>query len=235
MRWPNPSRGDVDQIVEWAVRNLSGALLLLVATAVGSAQSVKLPDFQNWDELDVSARISRTADLSWVSQGRFSSAYSNPASYLTGADVKVEVARNFEITPSYYYLAYINTADQRGHFQVPMLSATWRDSWGRWTVADRNRFMGAIRGAGDFWIYLNRPRVDYRIGPSRSGMALFAWDEIFYFSVFHGWTRNRLALGIRRMLNERWAADVYYLRQDDNRIQPRDINGVGVTLEVRIR
>lgn len=235
MRWPSRSRKGIVDVVGWVRQGLCLALLLLSARLTSKAQAVELPDFQNWDELDVSARISKAVDLSWVSQGRFSTAYSNPATYLTGADVKFWAGSHLEISPSYYYLAYINAADRRGDFQVPMLSATWRENWRRWTVADRNRLMGAIGGGNDFWIYLNRPRVDYMVGSSRSATWLFAWDEIFYFSVFHGWTRNRFASGIKKSINERWTADAYYLRQDDSRIQPRDINGVGVTLEIRIR
>lgn len=76
--------------------------------------------------------------------------------------------------------------------------------------------MGAIGGSDNFWLYVNRPRVDYRLGPPSWGSSLFSWDEAFYFSLFHGWTRSRFAIGTRKAFNHRWAADVYYLRQDDS-------------------
>lgn len=195
----------------------------------------ELSDFQSWDELDVSARVAENVDVSWVSQGRFSTNFSNPATYLTGADIKIRVGPYFEVTPSYYDLGLVSVNDHRGHFRVPMLSATMRKNWVGWTIADRNRFMGAIGGGNDFWIYVNRPRVDWRVGASSMGTTLFLWDEAFYFSLFHGWTRNRFAAGARKEFGKRWAADAYYLRQDDSRIQPRDLNGLGLTLEIRLR
>lgn len=219
----------------WARAGLFCAVLLMTTTAISHGQSGEIADFQSWDELDVSARLARDVDLCWVSQGRFSAEFSNPATYLSGVDVKVAAGRFLEITPSYYFLRFISASDRRGHFQVPMLTATARRNWERWVVADRNRFLGAIGTGNDFWIYLNRPRVDYRIGPATKGASLFVWDEIFYFSSFHAWTRNRFAAGARKIFGERWAADAYYLRQDDRRGQPRDINGLGLTFEVRIR
>ncbi len=65
--------------------------------------------------------------------------------------------------------------------------------------------------------------------------SAFVWDEIFYFSLFRSWTRNRFAAGVHKQLNENWATDVYYLRQDDSHVQPCAINGLGLTLELRIR
>jgi hypothetical protein len=199
------------------------------------AQKAELSDFQSWDEVDVSARLSRNLDLSWVSQGRLSTGYPNPATYLTGADLKVGLGHYFEMTPSYYYLGVNSVTGHSGHFHVPMLSVTARSAWKGFTVADRNRFLGAIRDGSNFWVYMNGPRVDKPIGDRLWGTSMFVWDEVFYFSLFHEWNRNRFASGLRKQLNDNWAADVYYLRQDDSRIQPRNIDAVGVTVEIRIR
>lgn len=208
---------------------------ILVATSFAAAQSGILSDFQSWNEVDVSARLAKSVDTSWVSQGRLSTEYPNPETYLSGIDLKLAIGRYLEITPSYYYLGATGLTGRSGHFQVPMLTATARNTWNRWTVADRNRFLGAIGEGNDFWIYVNRPRVDYSLPLARWRTSAFVWDEVVYISLFHEWSRNRFASGLRKSFNEYWATDVYYLRQDDSRIQPRRINGLGVTLEIRIR
>ena len=202
------------------------------ANAQGSA--TPLSDFQNWDEVDVSVRAARILDIAWVTQGRFSSGYPNPAAYLSGVDFKLSAGSHFEFTPSYYYAAFKTTSGKKGHFQVPMFSLIMRDTWKNWTFSDRNRFLGAIGGVTDFWIYRNRPRVDYSLR-TKSGATAFVWDEVSYFSLLHRWNRNRFAAGLRKTINEEWAAEIYYLRQDDSVVQPRDINGLGVTLALRIR
>jgi len=193
------------------------------------------PNFQSWDELDVSARLAENVDVSWISQGRFSTQVANPATYLSGAEATVGIGSHLLVAPSFYYLAYKTTTGHSGHFQVPMLGATLKIARERWTVSDRSRFLGAIGGGNNFWLYLNRPRVDYTLGSSRWGTSAFVWDEVFYFSIFHRWTRNRSAAGVRKAIHKNWFADLYYWRQDDSKLQPRVMNGVGATLELRIR
>jgi len=203
--------------------------------AYGQSAATRSSDFQSWDELDVSGRLAKTVDVSWISQGRFSTQFANPATYLSGVEATVGLGSHLFVAPSYYYLAYKTTTGHSGHFQVSMLAATLKVERERWTVSDRSRFLGAIGGGNDFWLYLNRPRIDYSVGSPRWGTSAFLWDEVFYFSVFHGWTRNRSAAGVRKAINKNWAADLYYLRQDDSKTQPQVINGVGATLELRIR
>jgi hypothetical protein len=208
---------------------------IISLSASGQSAATRLSDFQSWDELDVSARLAKNVDVSWISEGRFSTQFGNPATYFSGAEATIGIGSHLLVAPSYYYLAYRTTAGQSGHFHIPMLAATLKVARERWTVSDRNRFLGAIGGGNDFWLYLNRPRVDYTLGSPRWGTSAFLWDEVFYFSVFHKWTRNRSAAGVRKAIHKNWAVDLYYLRQDDSKLQPRVINGVGATLELRIR
>jgi hypothetical protein len=104
-------------------------------------------------------------------------------------------------------------------------------------VSDRNRFIGAlgVTGAGNFWVYGNRPRIDYQIGPVQRKASLFIWDELFYFSNRAGWTRNRFAVGGRKAFSDRIAATLYYQRQTDGYVRPSHINTVGVLFELRLR
>lgn len=219
---------------------LYGACLLALWPLMAHGQKpdplpASLSDFQSWDELDVSARLTHYLETAWVSQGRLSSEYPNPATYLSGLDFKFNVGTNLVFTPSYYYVAFKTPDGRSGHFQVPMFTATLQKSWERWTFSDRNRTLDAIGVGSHFWVYMNRPRIDYRIGPFDWGTSVYLSDEPSYFWTFHGWTRNRFSFGGRKALNKYWAADLYYLRQGDSRVPPRDINSLGFTLEVRVR
>ena len=126
MKWRN-HKGK--RALPWALTIFLRCLLATApvpANAQGSA--TPLSDFQSWDEVDVSVRATRILDIAWVTQGRFSSAYPNPAAYLSGVDFKLSAGSHFEFTPSYYFAAFETTSGKKGHFQVPMFSVIMRDA-----------------------------------------------------------------------------------------------------------
>jgi Protein of unknown function (DUF2490) len=186
---------------------------------------------------DLQTRLFSRLDATWVAQGRFSSRLSNPAVGVLGADFNFEVSKYLVITPSYYCFTFRTASGVEGHGQDPILAATVFARYRALTISDRNRFIGAlgITGTQDFWIYGNRPRIDYKIGPDAWKTSLFVWDEIFYFSNHNGWTRNRLAIGGRKALNERTTVNSYYQRQNDGHSSPRVSNAVVVLIELRLR
>lgn len=190
-------------------------------TAHGQKEAVKpatISDFQSWDELDISARVAPHLDLTWVSQGRFSTQYPSPATYLSGLELRFKVGANLVVTPSYYYLAFKSPEGNRGHFNIPLFTASLQKQWERWTFSNRSRILNAVGIGTHFWIYMNRAKVDYSVGPSNWGTSIFLSDEPFCFWTFHGWTRNRFSFGGRKAINKCCVADLYYLRQDDSRL-----------------
>lgn len=83
-------------VIMFALASLTSA-----AGQVAGKPSTLLSDFQGWDELDISAKLVKDADVSWVSQGRFSTQFPNPATYLSGVDLNLSVGRRLVLTPSY--------------------------------------------------------------------------------------------------------------------------------------
>jgi hypothetical protein len=217
---------------------LIACLVQAEATAQASnvTSSSTRTDFQDWNELDVSAKLAEEIDLTWVSRERIGDNLKQPSTYYsTGVDVNIAVSNHLTLTPSYYYFDRLTAAENRQTGQVPILAATLADIWGRWKISDRGRLAGVlVNGSAHYWVLQNRPRVDYRLGSEPEGASVFLWDEVSYYSIYHSWTRNRLAAGTRIAVGKRCAVDLYYLRQDDSRSHTREINAIGTTLELRI-
>ena len=76
----------------------------------------------------------------------------------------------------------------------------------------------------------------FRTSSSRVIPSFFLWDEVFHFSQYGGWTRNRLAVGGQEVSGERFTAELYYQREDNKAGgEPRHINTVALVLEIRLR
>lgn len=208
-----------------------------IATRAAPVPSSQETDFQSWDELDLLARLSSYLDVTWIGRGRFSTDLPNPAVYIFGTDWNFSASKYLEITPSFYYFAARTASGASVKGESPILAFTPRFSRGRLTLVDRNRFCGRFgnHGIGPSFVYRNRPRIDYRIGPEKWEASLFGWDEVYYFTSTGAWTRNRIVGGGHKAFTERIAGDLYYQRENNSNSKPAHINTIAVLLELRIR
>ena len=83
--------------------------------------------------------------------------------------------------------------------------------------------------------YRNRARVDIHTGGPKWAPDLFVWDEVFYYSKYDAWTRNRMAAGGRKTIGKRVVGNVYFQREDNQISSPAHINTIALLVEVRVR
>ena len=211
-------------------------MVLAATTALAvTAAPAPVTDLQTWNELDLLTRVTPSVDVTWIGRVRLSEELPNPARVVFGTDWNFSLNNIWVVTPSWYYETYRTASGSTAYRRSPIFAVTPTVSFGNWSVSDRNRVGMRIdsRVEGSSWFYRNRLRIDYHASVMPS---FFAWDEVFYFSQYDGWTRNRVAVGGQEVFAERFTAQLYYQREDNVAgNQPHCINMVALVLEIRLR
>jgi hypothetical protein len=153
------------------------------------------------------------------------------------SDWRIEILKNLAITPSFEYFLFRSSSGQLEHGEAPIFELTPSWTHRRISLSDRNRLCGRFGTdeIGPSWDYRDRARLDYRAGPSRWNASALTWDEVFYYSKYSSWTRNRVAAGARKAIGERIAGNLYFQWEDNQIGIPAHIATIAMLLEVRIR
>jgi hypothetical protein len=216
-----------------ALAALIGAVVLSTRLAAASPPRPTNDDFQTWNEIDITAPLDGQAALTWVSWVRSNA--QGPVTYAYGAEAELHLVSHVTLSPSYYvYGSYKSTTGQWVETRQPTLVATVSEQLQQCDLSVRNRLSVVDGGGTPYEEYRIRPQVDCRIPVEPLNVSVFVWDELFYYSQYHRWNRNRVAPGFRVACNQRLAFELYYLHQYDEEARPRELNAVGVTLQLRV-
>jgi hypothetical protein len=231
---------DASHVVTRTSARRSNTALVLVILLTGAnpalchdVRAATSADSQVWNELDIAASVTRQLELTWVSLARLSSAKRGVATYANGLYVGIAIGHHLTLTP--FYDEYVVTNSATGqwlHTREPGMDATISGALHSCRLADRSRLYRVVDQG--FWVYRNRPGVDCRVGSEPSDTTVFVADELFHYTSFGGWTRNRFTSGARIGLDRRCALVLYYLRQVDERQLPRRIDALGITVELSL-
>jgi hypothetical protein len=142
---------------------------------------------------------------------------------------------NLRFTPGYLYQAAQPSVGRKSYESRLTLAATVEHPWHDFKFTDRNLVERRFRNSQpNSTRYRNRFQLGHPVTLCKREFTLYAADEVFYDWSVNEWVRNRFTVGVSRKFSERYTGEFYYLRQNDGRSRPGDLNVVGTLLRIRL-
>jgi Protein of unknown function (DUF2490). len=213
---------------------LTAILLLSSGQAVGQTP-VPRADTQSWNDVQLTIPISKKVDFLIQGTLRMGGNLSKAVDERWGFGFNYKLSKY--VTLSELYL-HREARPPNGRHEVEerlTVGATLRKPIGKLTLSDRNLVERRWRQPQvDSWRYRNRIQLERPFKIQKAKFTWFVADEIFYDWSLHDWVRNRFSVGASHVFNKHFTGDLYYLRQNDGRSRPGDINVIGTVLRFRL-
>ena len=214
---------------------LAAATLVTIATQV-QAQIRRVPesDNQNWNDVFFTIPMSKPVDLVLQGTLRIGDNVTQPVDERWGLGWVFKVNKYLSFVPFYFHREARPPNGRLEHEDRITLGATVQKPIGKFTLSDRNWFERRWRQPQvDAWRYRNRVRLEHPFKINKTKFNWFVSDEIFYDWSFHDWVRNRAAIGVTHTFNKHFTGELYFMRQNDGRTRPGDINIIGTIMRFR--
>jgi hypothetical protein len=213
---------------------ISALIALLVRAPAPAQTAVPKSDTQNWNDVYLNISLSKKVDFVVHGTLRMGNDLRQPADERWGLGWVFNVNKYLSFNPFYFHREARAPHGKSEYEDRFTLGVTLQESFRKFTLIDRNLFERRWREPQvNAWRYRQRIRLEH---PFQIGQAKFSWfvsDEVFYDWSLHQWVRNRAALGAAHSFNKHFAAELYYMRQNDGRTRPGDINIIGTTFRFR--
>jgi len=214
----------------------SSMLFCLDASSLAQSAAVApKSDTQNWNDVQLSIPMSKKVDF--VIQGtlRIGDHITRPVDERWGLGFAFKLGKYLSFNPFYFHREARPPGGKHESEDRFTLGATVRVPVGRFTLVERNWFERRERVPQvNAWRYRNRVQVEHPFKLNQSKFTFFVSDEVFYDSSLHDWVRNRFGVGVSHVFNKHFTIDLYYMRQNDGRTRPGDINVIGATYRLRL-
>lgn len=181
------------------------AIVLLVAmqAALAGAQ-----DFQNWNEVDLTASWKKVDFLAPL-VARTDPSKPNPQFAATGVVALIPVARHFQLVGGYLF-ADLPQSSQFAHVPLVAVAASFHAR--HLTAVEQNRFEKLFDYGSEPVRYRNLLLAD--VSFNHGQWHSFVSDEIFFNLSNSSWNQNRFQAGAGRRLSPRLRLDLYYLQRN---------------------
>jgi hypothetical protein len=192
-------------------------------------------DNQSWNDVQLTIPMTKKADFLLQGTLRLGGNFGTAVDERWGVGFNYKLSKYVTLNELYFHREAKPPNGKQEREERLSFGATFQRPIGKFILNDRNWFERRWREPQvDAWRYRNRVRVEH---PFRIDQTKFTWfisDEVFYDWSQHDWVRNRAAVGAGHTFNKHFAGELYYLRQNDGRTKPGDINIIGTTLRFKL-
>lgn len=203
-------------------------LLAVLLAVVGNAQTAVLADdedVQAWNDFQLNVPLSKKVDLYTKFTMRLGRNITrlNDGRHAIGASWKP--FPTLTVSPFFWFVKARNAA---GRFRTEHrlnIAATFKFPVKRIGLSHRSTYEKRLRASGDSWRYRAMFTIEKNLpGSVIHDAKVFVADEVFYDSNIGRFSRNRFSIGFSKALSKKFAADLYYTRQNDGFSHPGDLN-----------
>lgn len=210
------------------------AVLCLSAIVVAQSEDDDT-DVQSWNDLQITAPITKKLDLYTVTTIQFGKDLTNVDNTRFAIGVTAKPTKRLSITP---FVTFLSDRNSDGRFRYEYrfsLRGVYKYEFEKFAISHRSQAEYRVRPGANTWRY--RPSITLEKKLPKSfvpGLKVFVTEEPFYDSASGRFSRNRISAGINKTLNKKASLDVYFLHQGDNHSGPGSINVIGTSLKIAL-
>lgn len=214
---------------------LSSIVGLLIVPATHAQTPVPEQDLQSWNDLQVSIPINKQTEFVLVGTARLGGSLTSFVDERWGVRVNYAAQKYVTLQGLYFHRDAKPPNGKHEREERIAFGANVRVPLNKFNLNTRNWFERRWRNPQvNAWRYRNRIQLDHPFTLNKVRFTWFVSDEFFYDWSLHDWARNRAAVGVSHAFNKHLTLELYYLRQNDGRSRPGDLNVVGTTWRVRL-
>ncbi len=221
-------------------RTVPATLFLVVAyvclPAVMRAQSqVPKVDTQLWTDVQLTVPINKQFDFVLQGTLRLGGDVSTVVDRRIGTGFNFKASKYVTLNELYIHRE-ARPANGRSEYEERLtLGATIRFPIRKFTGSTRTWFERRWREPQvDSWRFRDRVQLEHPFSINKAKFTWFVYDEFYYDFAAKAWSRNRVGVGASHAFNKHFTGELYYVKQNDRRARPAEVNAIGTTLRFRL-
>ena len=203
-----------------------------------SAQTRYETDFQIWNDTQFIVPLTKKKDWNFVvwTFGRFGNDVRTTTDARIGGLITKKINKFVTVGGGYLY-RYSNPTFVRKRYESRYLGLATLTVplTKKWTLVNRNLYQYEDRySRPNATIVRNRLWLKREVTIAKKKIEPFVSFETFYDFRLKGFARFRTQVGASHKFNNKFSADLYYVRQNEtgNRSRPGTLNGIGTSFRV---